>query len=59
MSTLCHSCRLMDQALKIYGEQEHFIPEKARVNYRRGKLLQLLRRDLEAQEDFHQEFHLF
>jgi hypothetical protein len=40
---------LLDQALKIYRDLPHFVHERARVNYKRGKVLELLLRPAEAQ----------
>ena len=56
---LIWSRSLLDQALKIYGEHKHFIPEKARAQFRRAKLLKLLDRVSDSEKDHRQAFELF
>lgn len=50
---------LLDQALKIFGDHEHFIPEKARAKIRRAKLFRLMNRTPESEADLRRAFELF
>ncbi|PVH80610.1 hypothetical protein DL98DRAFT_654560 [Cadophora sp. DSE1049] len=42
---------LLDQAIKIYGDLDHFLPERARAHYKRSKVMRLLLRADEADLD--------
>lgn len=44
--------------MKIYGGREHFLPEKARVVYKRAKLFHLMGRKLEAQDGLEEALQL-
>jgi hypothetical protein len=42
---------LLDQALRAYGDREAYRPEKARAMFKRAKVLRLLGRKDEAEEE--------
>lgn len=43
--------KLLDQALKAYGGRDIYAPERARATFKRSKVLRLLDRDNEANEN--------
>lgn len=49
----------LDQALKIYGDHEHFINEKARAKFRRAKLLGLMQRMEDSNLDMQYAIRLY
>ena len=44
-----HARRLLDQALKVYGDRPGYEPERARTLYKKGQLLITLDKGDEAQ----------
>ncbi|MCJ1382412.1 hypothetical protein MMC17_005525 [Xylographa soralifera] len=51
--------KLLDQALKVYGDRPEYRPEKARVQHLRGHLLALLNQQESATVAFNESFHLY
>jgi hypothetical protein len=49
---------LLELALKIFADRKHFVPEKARVVYKRAKLFSLLGRQSEAQDGLREALSL-
>jgi hypothetical protein len=59
--TITDTCcsALLDQALKIYSGLPHFAPERARANYKRGKLLKIIGRNGEGEANLHKAVELY
>lgn len=51
--------RLLDQALKIYGDRPEYTPEKARAYFLKGKLLTTLQDPERGRAALEQSFELY
>lgn len=53
------SRKLLDQALKVYGDRPEYTPEKARASFLKGRLLTMLQDPERGRAALEQSFELY